>query len=104
MARYSTSAAAESNLTGVAIRPSGRTRTATSRMVDLNDRLARVLGDADAIGDRLLGSVPTPQQTDKVQPQPVPNGSLEELHEQISRAEGLLASLSAAVDRLNEAD
>ena len=100
---YST--ATETNdLRGVQVRPSGRTRTATSRMVDLNDRLARVLGDASAIGDRLLGSGQQPAPDHKAGPHPVANGSFDELHEEISRAEGLIASLNASVDRLNEAD
>ena len=100
---YSTASEAN-DLRGAQVRPSGRTRVATSRMVELNDRLAKLLGSAESIGDRLLGSHPIAEATGKPGPHAVANGSLDELHEQISRAEDLVGYLFTQVDRLNEAD
>lgn len=103
MARYSTNLAQDECEAKIS-RPNGRTRVAVSRLADLNDRLDRALSAGRSLADRLLGSRPEPMPDLKPGPQPVANGSLDELHELISRAEDAAGALLAVIDRLNEAD
>ena len=85
-------------------RPVGRTQMACTRLSEVNDRLLRALESTEAFGDRMLGTQPAQVAAGKPDARAVPNGTLEILHDEISRAETLASRLRGAIDRLAEID
>jgi hypothetical protein len=83
-------------------RPDGKLDVALRRLDDENDRLARVLGKIETVADRVLGSAPIGPSTGKPEPVAVPNGTLDRLHDAITRTSQLAGYLNNHADRLSE--
>lgn len=75
---------------------------AMRRLDQENDRLAKILGQIEDVSRRLFGSSNLDQCAQAPQPQPVPNGVLDHLHDLISRTSQLTGHLQAEVLRLTE--